>query len=168
MGSNVILAIGAMMVFGIFLSSSDKLMTGNNQIAEKNESYLTALSLGQSLIAEAKTKAFDEKTVSVGVSVPESLSVGLGTDLVAETVPSPDTSITVSPYTAATPGFRSNIKFDDVDDYNGYKRKVNTPRAEGYTITSNVVYASITSPDSTQGSQTYCKRMTVVVKSPFM
>src|SRR5258708_39253985 len=142
MGSNTIFAIGAMMIFGIFLSSSDKLMTGNTQIAEQNEYYLNALSLGQSLIAEAKTKAFDEKTVSAAVTAPESLSVVLGTDAIAETVPSPDTAITGSPYTATTPGFRSNLKFDDVDDYNGYTRKVNTPRADGSTLNVKVAYAS--------------------------
>src|ERR1041385_2549653 len=168
MGTNVILAIGAMMIFGIFLSSSDKLMIGNTQIAEQNEYYLTALSLGQSLIAGAKTKAFDEKSVTYAVSAPESLSAGLGTDVVAETVPSPDTAITVSPYTSATPGFRSILKFDDVDDYNGYKRLVNTPRAEGYTLSAKVAYASPTWPDSTKGTQTWCKKFTVTVKSPYM
>ena len=77
-------------------------------------------------------------------------------------------AITVSPYTSATPGFRSILKFDDVDDYNGYKRLVNTPRAEGYTLSAKVAYASPTWPDSTKGTQTWCKKFTVTVKSPYM
>src|ERR1051326_7329622 len=119
MGTNVILAIGAMMIFGIFLSSSDKLMIGNTQIAEQNEYYLTALSLGQSLIAEAKTKAFDEKSVTYAVSAPESLSAGLGTDVVAETVPSPDTAIPVSPSKPAPPDSPSILKFNAEADSSG-------------------------------------------------
>jgi hypothetical protein len=168
MGTNTILAIGAIVIFGTFLSSSNKLMIGNTQIAEQNEYYFTALSLAQSVIAEAKTKAFDQKTVSTGVSVSDSLSATLGSDGSTELVPSPDTLMTSSPYTTIIPGFRSSFKFNDIDDYNGYKRKVNTPRAEGYTVSVTVAYASSTYPDSTKFSQTFCKKMSVTVKSPFM
>lgn len=168
MGSNTILAIGAIMIFGTFLSSSNKLMIGNTQIAEQNEYYITALSLAQSVVAEAKTKAFDQKTVSLAVSAPESLSVTIGPDGATEFVPNPDTLVKSSPYTANTPGFLSNLKFNDVDDYNGYTRKVNTPRAEGYTVKVLVGYASSTYPDSAKGSPSYCKKMTVTVKSPYM
>jgi hypothetical protein len=169
MGSNMILAVGALIIFSTFLSSSDKLMIMNTQLAEQNEYYLTALSLGESLITEAKTKAFDQMTVTNPVTMPDSLSAVLGTDGASEAVPSPDTLITSSPYTSVTPGFRSGVKFNDIDDYNGYKRKVNTQRAEGYTLSATVAYASATYPDSTQyGTKTYCKKMTVVVKSPFI
>jgi hypothetical protein len=169
MGSNMILAVGALIIFSTFLSSSDKLMIMNTQLAEQNEYYLTALSLGESLITEAKTKAFDQMTVTNPVTVPDSLSTVLGTDGASEVVPSPDTLITSSPYTSATPGFRSGVKFNDIDDYNGYKRMVNTQRAEGYTLSATVVYASPTYPDSVKyGTKTYCKKMTVVVKSPFI
>ncbi len=169
MGSNIILAVGALIIFSTFLSSSDKLMIMNTQLAEQNEYYLTGLSLGESLITEAKTKAFDQNTVAGPVSVPDSMSATLGTDGAAEVVPSPDTLITSSPYTSVTPGFRSGVKFNDVDDYNGYRRKINTQRAEGYTLSTTVVYASATYPDSTKaGTKTYCKKMTVVVKSPFI
>ena len=164
MGSNIILAMGAIVIFGTFLASSNHLMMGNTQIAEQNEYYITALSLAQSLIEEAKTKSFDQKTVST----PDSLSVVLGTDGLAEQVPNPDILVSSTPYTASNPGYLSNTKFNDVDDYNGYTRLVNTPRAEGYTIHSAVAYASPTYPDSTKLAQTYCKRMTVTVKSRYM
>ncbi|HEY6191644.1 MAG TPA: hypothetical protein VI215_04870 [Bacteroidota bacterium] len=169
MGSNITLAVGALIIFSTFLSSSNKLMIMNTQLAEQNEYYLTALSLGESLISEAKAKAFDQMTVTNPVTLTDSLSSVLGTEGVSETIPSPDTLITSTPYTAATPGFRSGVKFNDVDDYNGYKRKVNTQRAEGYTLSAKVAYASPTYPDSIKsGVKTFCKTMTVVVKSPFI
>jgi hypothetical protein len=173
MGPNILLAVGSLLIFGTFLRSSDQMMNANTQIAEQNEYYLTALSLAQSVIAEAKTKAFDQNTVASPVSSPDSLSGFLGQDGSGEAIPTavpyPDTLIKTSPYTAATPGFRSNLKFNDVDDYNGYKRLVNTQRAEAYTITSKVVFASPTYPDSTKVStKTFCKRMTVTVKSPYI
>src|ERR1041385_6512293 len=146
--TNIILTIGAIIIFGTFLKSSNSLMTGNTQIAEQNEYYLTALSLAQSVIGEAKIKAFDQKTITTAVSSPDSLSAVLGTDGVSESVPNPDTLTSNTPYSVTTLGFLSNPKFNDIDDYNGYKRIVNTPRTEKYTFTSKVVYASPTYPDS--------------------
>ena len=58
MGANMILTMGAILLFGVFLNTSNKLMIGNNQNASQNEYYVTALSLVQSVIDEAKTKQF--------------------------------------------------------------------------------------------------------------
>ena len=173
MGTNVILAVGALVIFGTFLSSSNRLMTVNTQIAEQNEYYITAISLGQSVIAEAKAKAFDQKTIGkmFPFASPDSLSVVLGQDGLAEqppNVPIPDVVSTAAPYTPSNPGYFSTYKYNDVDDYNGYKRKVNTPRAEGYMVWSTVQYASPTHPDSTKSVRTFCKRMNVYVASPFI
>jgi hypothetical protein len=167
-GSNTLLALGAIIIFGMFLRSSNQLMSATTQLSEQNEYYLTALSLAQSVISEAKTKAFDQKTVSGGVNVPDSLSAALGTDGIAETVPSPDTLSTSSPYTSTTAGYLSLVKFNDIDDYNGYTRTVNTPRAEGYKLSVKINWASPTYPDSTLISKSFCKKMTVTVKSQYM
>ncbi len=143
-------------------------MSANTQIAEQNEYLITALSLAESVISEAKTKAFDQNTVSSPVSAPDSLSGILGQDGGSETVPSPDTLVTTSPYSASTPGFLSNCKFNDVDDYNGYQRLVNTQRAEKYSLSVKVAYASVTYPDSTILTKSYCKQFKVTLKSPYI
>ena len=165
MGTNVILAIGALIIFGTVLSSSNRLMAVNTQIAEQNEYCISAISLGESIIEEAKTKSFDQKS---NLADPESSSTILGTDGLAESVPHPDTLTAASPYSSANKGFLSMAKFNDVDDYNGYRRLVNTQRAEGYVISAKVSYANPLSPNSTTGSKTFCKLMTVTVKSPYM
>jgi hypothetical protein len=172
MGANIILAIGALIIFGTFLSSSNRLMTGNTQIAEQNEYYISAVSLAQAVIDEAKTKAFDQQTVNdtVSIALVDSLTFQskLGPDGATETVPKPDTLVTGAPYTASSPGYRSTYKFNDLDDYDGYHRKVNTPRAEGFIVTVQVKYVNATDPDVTSGIQTFCKRMRVTVTSPYM
>lgn len=169
MGANMLLTIGALVIFGIFLGAANKLMIGNNQIASQNEYYITAISLAQSVIDEAKTKAFDEKTVSGSVSNRTSLTAvaSIGKDGASEAVPFPDTLSSSSPYSSTNKGYWSAIKFDDVDDYNGYYRLVNTPRAEGYQIRVTVNYANENSPDNSSLTQTYCKRMVVKVTSPY-
>ena len=72
-----------------------------------------------------------------------------------------------NPDTATESGVAAFTKFDDLDDYNGYVRLVNTPRAENYRVEAAVSYASVTFPDSSKSTQTFCKKMTVTVTSPF-
>jgi hypothetical protein len=172
MGANIILAIGALVIFGTFLSSTNRLMLGNTQIAEQNEYYISAISLAQAVIDEAKTKAFDQKTVNdtVAIALVDSLTVfnKLGTEGAAENVPKPDVLFSAAPYTATSPGYKSMYKFNDIDDYDGYSRLVNTPRAEGFTVSVQVKYVDPVNPDIPQPAQTFCKRMKVTVTSPYM
>ena len=158
----MVLTIGAILLFGTFLSSSNRLMTGNTQIASQNEYNISALAIAQSVIDEAKTKAFDQKTVVSAVAVPTSLTAvdSLGKDGGSEAVPNPDT--------LTSTGYKSMTKFNDVDDYKGYNRLVNTPRAEGYKISIAVGYATEIYPDSSKNVQTFCKKMTVTVTSSYI
>lgn len=162
MGANMILTIGAILLFGVFLNTSNQLMIGNNQIAATNEYYVSALAVGQSIIDEAKTKAFDEKTVAANVSSADSMTgiPSLGREGTPENITSPDTM--------KTTGFSSSTRFDDVDDYNGYRRRVNTARAEGYFALATVSYASATNPETASGVKSYCKRMDVKVWSRYI
>ncbi|HTK80770.1 MAG TPA: hypothetical protein VL633_00610 [Bacteroidota bacterium] len=166
----MILTIGAVLLFGAFLSLSNRLMIGNNQIASQNEYYIAGISLAQSIIDEGKTKAFDQKTVSASISSRSSLTSpdSMGRDGISEqAVPTIDTLTAASPYSSANKGFLSSIKFNDIDDYNLYSRVVNTQRAEGYKLKVTVGYTSETSPDSTSGTRTYAKKMIVKVTSPY-
>ncbi|MBI1805903.1 MAG: hypothetical protein HYR76_02480 [Ignavibacteria bacterium] len=167
--SNIILAIGALFIFGTFLSSSNRLMTGNTQIAEQNEYYISAISLAQSIIDEAKTKSFDQNTINVPVLVPDSLTApGLLGREAGEVIGNPDTLVTTAPYTPSSPGYRSTYTLNDIDDYRNYNRLVNTQRAEGYRVKVSVNYANETNPDVSSAVKTFCKKMTVQVISPYM
>jgi hypothetical protein len=169
MGANMMLTIGSIVLFGIFLSSANRLVIGNNQIASQNEYYIAGLALAQSIIDEAKTKAFDEQTVTQAATSRSALTApgSLGRDGAGEAVPLPDTLTSVSPYSPTNKGYYSALKFDDIDDYNGYSRLANTARAEGYLLSVSVSYASETYPDSAVSAKTYCKTMAVKVTSPF-
>jgi hypothetical protein len=170
MGANMMLTIGAILLFGMFLSTTNKMMIGNNQIAAQNEYYIAGISLAQSIIDEAKTKAFDEKTIGQDSMVNRpnlTAAASLGRDGGPEVFSLPDLIRTSSPYSVKYPGYSSQVAFDDIDDYNNYRRRVNTPRAEGYQLSCRVNYASETAPDSSKSSRTYCKVMTVKVTSPY-
>jgi hypothetical protein len=158
-GHNTILTIGALVLLGGFMVSANGILSQNSVNTEQTEYVLTALSLAQSIVEEAKAKAFDERTKSAFVSVADSLSVVLGRDA-GEAIASPDTLTSSGVCSSAS-------IFDDVDDYNGYVRLVNTERGTGYRLVVGVKYVSETNPDSDSYVPTFCKKLTVSVTSPF-
>jgi len=156
MGVNIFLALGAMMMFSTFLGASNRVMIGNSQLSSQNEYYIAALSYGQSVIEEAKTK-FYQGTIQAGPLKVPSLIIGIESG--TETVPVPDL--------LKGNGYSSAQKFDDVDDYNGYVRRVNSPRAEGYLLTTTVNWVDETNPAVVSKTPTKYKLMVVNVTSPF-
>ncbi len=161
MGVNMLLTIGGIVLLSTFVLFANGLLSDNIETSSDNEFMITAISLAQSVIDEAKAKAFDEITISDSVTSPTDLTSAnlLGRDGFGESVSNPDT--------AQADQCQSFSQFDDLDDYNGYVRLVNTPRAEGYRVSASVSYASVTYPDSVKSSQTFCKRMVVTVTSPY-
>jgi hypothetical protein len=160
MGVNMLLTIGGVLLLSTFVLYANGLLFDNTRISADNEYVITAIALAQSVIDESKMKAFDENVLAGPVTSAASLTLAnlLGTDG-GESTSTPDT--------ADANGAASFAAFDDIDDYNGYVRIVHTPRAENYRIQTAVVYASATNPDSVKSIQTFCKKMTVTVTSPF-
>ncbi len=162
MGSNILLAIGSLIMFGTFLGSSNRLLMGNTQIASQNEYYIAALSYGQSVIEEARMKKFDGNLTASwmkNVGVTRTAAAGLGTDGIAEKMIGADE---LGKY-----GYLSESLFDDVDDYNNYRRVVNSSRAEGYELGVTVTYVDPLSNGLAVMTPTSCKRMTVRITSPY-
>ncbi len=159
MGSNMMLTICALLLFGLFALGANALTMSNSKVADRSEYSLTAISLAQSVIDEAKTKAFDERTVSARYAVPvDSFATVLGPEAPGEMFGLPDSS--------SNGHFKSRSKYNDVDDYNNYIRIVDTPRARGYVISVLVSYAAEDNPESSTASRTTCKRMDVTVTCP--
>lgn len=157
----MMLTIGAIMLFAFFMTSANNIMLQNKIQSSESEYIITAIGLGQSIINEAKTKAFDEKTVTGSVTAASQLTAAasLGNDA-GEIFSQPDIS--------GTSQFQSFTKFDDIDDFNGYTRSVKTPRAGDYTVTVRVQYINENDPETVNAAQTYSKKMTVTVTSPYI
>jgi hypothetical protein len=156
MGVNIMLALGSLVMFATFLGSSNKVMIGNSQLASQNEYYIAALSYGQSIIDEAKTKKYQDSVIVGGVKTPSTL---LGTETAGEKISFVDT-VTAN-------GYASEQRYNDVDDYNGYTRLVNSPRAEGYRLSASVNWVDEMSPNKVSVAPTRYKRMVVNITSPF-
>src|SRR5437870_4607248 len=124
MGNNLMLTMGAIVLFTVFLLSANSILLDNSKIADESEYTLTAVALAQSVIDEAKMKSFDEAGIGKVLTSRDSLTAphSLGTDTKTERV----TGIDV----ANSTGFQSMQKFDDVDDYDKYMRRVDTQEAD--------------------------------------
>ncbi len=113
-----------------------------------NEAVITATGIGQSVLEEVKTRAFDENTITSAVTGANLLtSAGsLGKDLGELTV---------------------NL-FDDIDDFNGYSRVVSTSRLGDYTVRTVVNYVDPANPSNVSLVPTYAKNVGVWVTNTYL
>jgi hypothetical protein len=158
---NYLLAFGALVIFSVFSLIANQSIVNNKKVAMESQFIITATSLAQSVIEEAKNKAFDANATTDTITVVGSLSSTMAPEgSENSSVPLPDYILNNS--------FRSASFYNDIDDYNGYSRVVTTPFSGTNTITVQVAYANSTSPYDVTGTKTWCKKMTVTVTSPFI
>ncbi len=158
MGGNLLITVGALALLSILILTVNNNIMNNEVSLTESEIVITGVSLAQSLIDEIKTKAFDQVEITGTINSPNDLSSTLGPES-GENISMPDTS--------GNQVFASLTTYNDVDDYNGYSRLVNTDIAENFLLTCQVQYVSVSNPENVSGSRTYCKRISVTVTSPF-
>ena len=149
MGENSFLSIGAMALLALISLRFNATLLENRTTEIENKVYLTAFSLADDQIEEIKQKAFDEKTVEWKAIPADQLS--------------PAESFGVF-----DPGESTVNDFDDIDDYNAYQKSVSLPHVENYSVTSTIDYVLATDQDVISNTQTYFKRVTVLVTSPYL
>ena len=137
-------SVQSMLTMGALVLLSLSSLRFNNSVLEnstaqiENKVYLTAFSLADDMIETIKQRSFDEATVEFPADK-------LG----------PETGETYQ-------------TFNDIDDYNFYKRTVSAPHAENYGIICRVYYVDSGDPDTEINTQSYYKKVTVTVTSPYM
>jgi len=148
-GTHSFLTIGAMALLALVSLRFNATLLENRTTEIENKIYLTAFSLADDLIEEIKQKAFDEQTVEWRAITADKLT----------------------PFGSFGPidlNENSVLDFDDIDDYHGYQKSVSLPHVENYSVMSTVDYVSATDPDVTSSTQSFFKRITVRVTSPYL
>src|SRR5574341_1456173 len=137
--------------------SSNRMLMESQQTTYESEAIDIAADLANSLLTEATKKSFDEKVdYTVAQSASNMTSVGsLGSETGESFSPVPD----VAP-------FQSVSKYDDVDDYKGYRRTVDSQTMKGFLLTADVYYVTQSNTDQASSSQTFFKRIDVRVTHP--
>ena len=182
-----------MVTAGFFVLLTIAVISANRMVIESNKDYLKteaveqATNFANALIGEILTKKFDSNvTDSSGVIVGPYTHSGYNStgawpwpttptrfDAPTAMGTSAATAATVMPggvdsITAAIPYYKSirgdsPAYLDDIDDYHGYVRAASSGDISGYRLTVSVYYVKKTSPNSASATQTYYKRIDVVV-----
>lgn len=141
-----LLSIGALLIFSLISLRFDTAVLENTGVEIENKVYLTAFSLADDLLEEIKQRAFDANTIQFPITNPNGLTNYPLGHATGENYPD----------------------FNDIDDFNGYKRVVDAPHAENYEVSSVVYYVGEDSPEVQSSTRTFYKRADVTVTSPFL
>ena len=148
------LAMGAMMLLSFLVLRFNSIHLTSAQASYNSKFGIVATSLANSLIEEAKDKAFDAVALDTTKLIDDAsdFSTTLGKE-----------------------GGEVYPDFDDFDDYNNLfhldslsLRNPQTGAPTNFEIRSKVEYVSDANPDVKSGSKTYHKKMTVSVFSSAM
>ncbi len=138
----MMITIGALFLLSLVILRVTRGFLNTDEVLLDNKLGVLAVSVASSLLEEASGKAFDENTDSATVSSLSGLSTTLGPD--GEVYP----------------------HFNDIDDYNGFKKIDNTIPAARFIDSVAVVYVSSANLNVPSASKTWNKKITVFVSSP--
>jgi len=156
--------IGALVMLTLVTGSVNSMLTSKNQTMLFAEANLMAISIAQSMIDEIQTKKFDQRVVPDTARVFQDStqftpSASFGPDASEGThVPLPESPDTASSY-------KSLKYYDDISDYQGYRRYVWTSMGV-FAVTDSIYYVTTANPDQYSGVQTFLKRIVVTVRHP--
>ena len=155
----LLLVIGALTLLSILELSINSSILRAYVVSYDSEATIDAISVGEAMIDEILTQAFDSVTTGTQTITSPSQCTPtsrLGADL--------DTEKTITGYD--TVEYKSQIKFNDVDDYNHYRRIAKSPRLGNFTVTDTVFYVQEANLDAPSSSQTWYKKVLVTIKHP--
>lgn len=147
--TEMLVLLGAIAIFGRFTLTINSSRYTNEFWIIQAEAQSNATALAARYLDEATQRSFDEVTISGAF-----LSGGVS-DLTASTLLGAESGETYP-------------NFDDIDDYGSLSLTVTGANGVEYQIRGTVCYVSRDNPAAQQTTQTYYKKLTITVSSPFM
>jgi len=147
-----LLVLGAIVLLSIFILRVYTTENGYIKNSISNQAIITATGLGQTLLEQIQSDAFDQKTVLNAVKSPDSLT--------APSLLGPEAGETTTP-----PSF---AKFNDVDDYNGYTETDSMGNLGAFNIKAKVSYCTKMNPDLPSSVRTFSKRVDIFVCNKYL
>lgn len=153
----MMLVIGAFAMLATLALSINGTIINTMSLSVESEMAMNAHAFAQSMLDEILTKWFDEKAISTKIynysDMTPSGSFGPNFGEFLSLVGGYDVT------------FQSLTKYDDVDDYHKYKRKITNNLGWVFTLVDSIdyVYEGQDSTDIRSSSQTFYKRISVYV-----
>lgn len=155
MGQTIISA-GLVIIVTIAVINANRLVMTSETAKMEGLARMKSIDIALEFLTEVRLKKFDQNDTSATYlnqnSFTSSSSLGAET---SERFTLPDTL----PYRSAT-------RYNDIDDYNGYRRTVNSSDISGFVLSATVHYATQSSPDNITTSKEYVKTVKVQVTHP--
>jgi hypothetical protein len=139
----MIMALGAMLLLSVIMLRVNTANLTNETIRDDAQYGVLATSIATSIIEEAQSKAFDEKTDTMNVTALTQLTSVLG----------PETGETES-------------TFDDFDDYNNFTKRDSTMPSAIFDISCQVVYVEPGNIEGSTSNRTWNKKLIVTITRP--
>jgi hypothetical protein len=155
--SDLLFLIAAMVLFSILVINSNTLFVRNATMMVESEVEYSAISIAQSIIDEARTKAFDE--VTVGTS-----------DILGDPDGFPSSSVPsgfTAPSSLGPEAGEVYPNFNDFDDFNNLNIIRNTGYGD-FTIQAQVFYVNPNNPTTNIGARSIAKRIVVEVSNDYL
>ena len=137
------MTLGAMLLLAAIMLRVNTANLTNESIRDDAQYGVLATSIATSIIEEAQSKAFDEKTDTMNVTALTQLTSVLG----AETGETEDS-------------------FDDFDDYNGFTKRDSTMPSATFDISCQVVYVLHDNIGGSTSNRTWNKKLIVTITRP--
>jgi hypothetical protein len=163
------ITMGMLILLVLSVISADRMIMDVTETTFQVEALTASSTIANDLIDEILSKSFDEKSDLTGSQSTSAFSCppgGKDNEWGPEGSKERD-KVTPLPDTSSTGNYKSNIYFDDVDDYIGYSRAVTMNKISGYNASVNVFYVDPNYPDVPLTTQSYYKEVEVTVQHPF-
>ncbi len=160
----MLLVVAALTILSMMTLTINTSILQAYAISYDSEATIDAISIGQAMIDEIVTQKFDSLTwTTQKVTTPALFNPTsrLGPDLDSEKTFL--AAVKVNPDTAP---YLSDLKFNDIDDYNGYVRIAKSTHLGKFTVKDSVYYVQDSNQDLYSTTQTWYKAIQVSVNHP--
>lgn len=141
------LTLGSMILLSLTSLRFNSNILENVTVETENKVALTAFSLADDMIEVIKLKAFDANTLEFPTTNVKNLTAA----------------------SSLGPGWWENPDtYNDIDDYHNYTKYITAPHAEDYYVSCKVQYVNGDNPDQVLTTQSFYKKVTVTVSSPYL
>ena len=159
----LLLVVGAMALLATLSLSINSSILRASVVTYDSEATVEAISIGQAMVDEILTQDYDSLVVFQFVKDPALFTptARLGRDADSE-----KTSYSGGVPAIDTLPYKSQLKFNDIDDYNNYTRIVTSPYLGKFTVNDTVYYVLESDKTTKSNAQTWYKKILVSVTHP--
>ncbi len=141
----------------ILVLNANTLVINSEQETYEGEAFDLATNYAQALLNEIGRKKYDQYAIDTLYQAPSAFTPAgsLG----------PESGEVITPWPDVAP-FKSFTTYNDVDDYNGYVRTIDSEIIKGFQVSAVVYYVTQANTNTKSTTQTYLKRIDVSVQHP--